>query len=380
MRIAQLSTPFIQVPPEGYGGTELVVSLITEELVARGYDVTLFASGDSKTRAKLVAEFAEAIHYDKMESLFSPQAAKLFWMHSLPSLMHISKLIDSIDSFDIIHNHFHYLPLFFTSQTTVPFVHTYHGDFSVAEESVIERMVLEKFSHQNWVAISESQKKNCQLGLRFVSVIHHGIQLQQFSYEENPENHLVWLGRITEKKGTQDAIEVAKKVGMHLTVAGVVHERDTAFFQQKIEPQVDNDTIRYVANLNLTQKVDLLKRAKVLLYPIHWEEPFGMVMIEAMACGTPVIAYNHGSVPEIVKDGETGFIINASETNTQGDFSIKAVGFEGLCEAVKRITSMSSQEYAQMRKACRKRVEDYFTVERMVDSYDALYKKILSTS
>lgn len=368
LRIAQLSTPLISVPPENYGGTELVVHNVTEELVKRGHEVTLFAPGTSKTLAKLVSPFVNELNNVEMEKLFSPLALKLFWTHSLPSLYHAVHAFEMASEFDIIHNHFHYIGLFFSHLVQTPVINTYHGDFSGALKSPIEKMILEKYKNDNWIAISESQKANCSTELNFVSVIHHGIPIEKFEFNEKPEDYLVWLGRVTPKKGISDAISAAKKANKKLVIAGVVHPRDEEFFKKEIEPQIDNQSIFFKGGLDLKDKVNLFKNARVLLYPVTWEEPFGLVMIEAMATGTPVIAYNHGAVPEIVQDQQTGYLLNPLSRD---------VAVDTLTQAVNKMYSLSENEYKSMRFAARKRVEENFTVEKMVDKHEEAYQKLL---
>jgi len=379
LKIAQLSTPFISVPPLNYGGTELVVYNITEGLVKKGHQVTLFAPGDSKTSAQLISPFPKALFYERMQELFSPTAFNLFWLHSLPTIYHGVFPFEQAKNFDIIHNHLHYIGLFFSQLVKTPTIHTYHGDFASAIKSPIEKMILEKYKDCYWIAISESQKRNCSIKLNFVGIVHHGIPIEKFTFNEKPkDNYLAWLGRITPKKGIETAIKIAKTLKIPLKIAGIVHERDKEFFKTKIKPQIDNKLISFFGGPNLQEKVKFLSQAKTLLYPVTWEEPFGLVMIESMACGTPVVAFARGSVPEVIKDGETGFIVNPSDDDIRGNWIIKKTGIEGLCEAVERIYSMPEDQYRKMRRACREHVEKNFTVERMVDEYEKVYEEILN--
>lgn len=356
LKIAQLSTPFIDVPPKTYGGTELVVYNITEELVKRGHKVTLFATKKSKTSAKLEYAFKRSLGLGGMEKLLSPLAQKLSWAHALPSLYHAVLPFEKANQFDIIHNHFHYYGLFFSHLVKIPVLTTYHGDLSIAEKSPIEKMILEKYKKNFWTAISKSQKRNCQTKLNFKAVIHHGIPIEKFPFNDRPENYLVWLGRITKKKGILEAIKVAKRTRNKLIIAGTVNPRDQQFFQKEIKPKIDKKLIFYIGPVNHRQKVKVLKKAQALLYPISWEEPFGLVMIEAQACGTPVIAFKKGSVPEIVKDKKTGFIVN---------------NIKEMAEALDNIDQID-------RGNCRKHIVKNFTVERMVDKYEKVYYKVLN--
>lgn len=377
LKIAQIAPPFISVPPDGYGGTEAVVSTITEELVKRGHDVTLFAAGSSKTSATLVAPFKEALTPPITDNLFSPLAHKLFWMHSLPYMYHISAAFDRAQEFDIIHDHTHYMSIFYKKLCSTPIISTYHGSLHWASESPIERLILEKYKDHNWVAISKAQQNFSGVDLHVSAVIHHGIDPNLFAYTDTASDAFVWLGRITKQKGIEDAISAVKATGKKLVVSGIVNDRDKEFYTSKIEPHFDGTTIRYAGPSNHEQKSKLLSQSKALLYPLLWEEPFGLVMIESMATGTPVIAYARGAAPEIVTDGVTGFLINSSEKDRRGDYIIKKSGREGLQEAIEKIATMSTQAYTAMRKAARQDVEKRFTVERMVDMYEQLYAHIL---
>jgi glycosyltransferase involved in cell wall biosynthesis len=355
LRIAQLSTPFITVPPKNYGGIELVVHNITEELVRRGHKVTLFAPGGSKTSAKLVSPFKTPLNNKATQKLFSKVGWQLPWMHTLPSLYHAVLPFERAEEFDIIHDHFHYLGLLFSQLVKTPVVSTYHGDFSSAVKSPIEKLILDKYRNNNWTAISQTQKRNCPLKLNFVSVIYHGIQIKRFAFAEKPGDYLVWLGRVNPKKGLKEAIEVAKAVRRKLIISGFVNPRNQEFFNQEILPQIDKKLIFFKGALTHQEKVKLLKGARALLYPVAWEEPFGLVMIEAMACGTPVVGFRRGAVPEVVVDQETGFLVKNKRE---------------MIQAIKNIGDIS-------RKACRMHIEKNFTVEKMVDKYEELYFNVL---
>lgn len=367
MRIAQIAPPFISVPPKNYGGTEFVIHALTEELVKRGHDVTLFASADSQTSAKLVSSFNQPLTPKNTASLFSPLAYKLFWMHSLPALMHVQSVFEHAKDFDIIHDHTHYLGIFFSRFIKTPMVSTYHGSLQWASRSPIEKMILKKYKKHSWVAISENQKKMSSIDLNFASVIHHGIDPDNFSFNEKSKDYLVWLGRITKQKGIIEAITASKQTNKKLIIAGIINPRDQDFFETEVKPHIDGKQIEYIGSVDFEKKVELLKNAKALLYPITWEEPFGLVMIEAMACGTPVVAYNHGAVPEIVDNNTTGYVINV-ENNLQG--------LEELCKAVNKLYMLPLSEYTQMRKNSRLRVENHFTIKNMTDKYEDVYKNL----
>lgn len=362
LRIAQIAPPFIPVPPPTFGGTEAVVSNITEELVRRGHDVTLFASGDSKTSAKLVNIFDKALNYEELDTMLSPLARKLNWMYSLPALLHIVKAFESSGKFDIIHDHTHYLSCFFSDFVKTPMVSTYHGSFAIAEQSPIEKMILQKYRHHSWTAISKSQKNETTLGLKFVGTVHHGLHRNDYLYNETPQNYLVWLGRITDRKGIAEAITVAKTLDKKLIITGNVKDRDKDYFQKEINPHIDGRQIVYDGPSDVKTKVKLLRNAKALLYPVKWNEPFGMVMIESMAVGTPVIGFGRGAVPEVIRDGVTGFVVK---------------DVRKMITVTKKLYSMNDSEYLKMRKDARRHIEKNFTVERMVDQYEKIYAKLL---
>lgn len=378
MKIAQISTPFIAVPPKDYGGIELVVHNLTEGLVKKGHEVTLVAPKTSKTSGKLISPLLAELKQEEMEKLFSPLAFKLSWMHSLPSLYHVSCAFEQARNFDIIHNHLHYLGLFFSNLVQTPVIHTYHGDLSSAIGSPIERMILEKYKNANWIAISESQKHNCPVDLNFVAVIHHGIDIERFSFAEMGEDYLFWLGRVTPKKGLTEAIEAAKLTKHQLLISDVVHLRDQEYYQTQIKPHFDQKQIISLGALSFEEKVKYLKNAKALLYPVSWEEPFGLVMVEAMSTGTPVIGYARGAVTEVIRDGETGFLINHTSQTVRGDWRIKKTGVEGLCEAIEKIYSLPEEKYRQIRKNTRQHVEKNFTLEIMVGKHEKVYQKLSS--
>jgi len=367
MKIAQLAPPWLSVPPRGYGGTELIVSYITEELVKRGHDVTLFASGDSKTSAKLFSVFDKAIG-NSGELKNQP----------LNPLLHYIECFQRADEFDIIHNHAQYYAMFLADLVKTPVVHTIHGSFSKEDVPQEEkRQTLRKFKDHNFVSISDSQRRGLE-SLNYIATVYNGIDISEFSFSDKKGSYLCWMGRITEKKGPVDAIETAKALDMKLKIGGAVDTIDRKYYDNILYPLILKDKshlLEFREEINRREKNDLYRNAICTLYPIHWEEPFGLVMAESMACGTPVVAFNHGSVSEVIKDGVTGFIVDSDLGNdpNKGSFIIKKTGIEGLVEAVKNIGKID-------RNACRKHVEDNFTVEKMVDEYEAVYDKILITS
>lgn len=361
MKIAQLAPPWLSVPPKGYGGTETVVHYVTEGLVKKGHDVTLFSTGNSRTSAHLSYVFEKELG----------NSGEFKNQDSLHPLLHYLECFDRAWEFDVIHNHAQYYAMFFAELIKTPVVHTLHGSFS--KESTPEQKLhtLRRFKHHNFVSISNSQRLDMP-ELNYAATVYNGINVPEFSFKKESGSHLIWFGRITPKKGPLEAIAVAKQLDMKIIVAGAIDDIDMPFFQKEIKPLIDNINVIYKSEIGYLEKSELLNSGLATLYPISWEEPFGLVMTESMACGTPVIAYNRGSVSEIIKDGVTGFIIDPDnqERPGKGSFVIKKQGIEGLVEAVKRIREID-------RSVCRKHIEDNFSVEKMISGYEDVYKKIL---
>lgn len=348
MRIAVVAPPYLPVPPIGYGGTEKIVSLVTDGLVENGHDVTLFASGDSSTKAKLVSIFPQALG----NSGFSKTSALL-------PLLQYRECFLRQDEFDIIHNHTQYLGLFTFEKAKPKVVHTWHGSIYKDETTEEKRLVLEKFKNSNFISISNNQRE-AMTDLNFIQTVYNGVDLSEYSFAESPKNsYLLWLGRITEKKGPLPAIKVAKELNMPLVMSGTIDPIDQEYFDSVIKPELNTKIITFYSELKKIEEIKkLYQNALCTLYPISWHEPFGLVMVESMACGTPVIAYNIGSVPEIVTDAKTGFIVDP------------AIGIAGLKDAVKRIGQIK-------RSDCRKDVVARFSKERMTKDYIEAYKKLV---
>jgi glycosyltransferase involved in cell wall biosynthesis len=330
MRIAMLSPIAWRTPPRHYGPWESVVSLLTEGLVARGHDVTLFATGDSETAGTLHAVCPQGYEEDRSVN------AKVW------ESLHISELFDHADEFDIIHNHFDFLPLTYTGHTRTPVVTTIHG-FSSSE-------ILPVYKKYNdsvfYVSISDSDRAP---ELDYVRTIHHGINLNQFDFQPEPDNYLLFFGRIHPDKGALEAIEIAKACDKPLIMAGII--QDMKYYQQYIQPHLDNHRVTYIGNIGSVQRSMVLGKALALLHPIQFDEPFGLSVIEAMACGTPVIAFNRGSMPEIIEHGKNGFL---------------ASDYYDAIKQVNRIKSIN-------RADCRQTVIDHFTVDKMVEQYCDVY-------
>jgi glycosyltransferase involved in cell wall biosynthesis len=334
MKIAMLSPLSWRTPPRHYGPWENVVSLLTEELVAMGIDVTLFASGDSHTRGKLAWVCARPWSED-------PSIDAKVW-----ECLHIAEVFRRADEFDLIHNQFDFLPLSYSGFTNTPLVTTIHGFSSPAILPVYK-----KYNERtHYVAISEADKHR---ELDYIATIHHGIDLAQFPYRQDAGDYLLFFGRIHHHKGVHEAIEVARRTGMRLVIAGIV--QDEAYFQAQVEPHIDGSAVQYIGSVGPEKRQEVLGGALALLHLIHFDEPFGLSVVESMACGTPVIAFGRGSMAEIIRDGRTGFIVD------DVDAAVQAVG---------RIDTIE-------RRACRGEVEERFTCRRMAHDYVDVYHKVL---
>lgn len=340
LRIAQIAPLVERVPPKKYGGTERVVYHLTEGLVARGHDVTLFASGDSITSAKLVAPISESLRLGR--KAHSP---------TMVTMMMLSKVYEHmLKEFDIIHSHLEYLTLPYAHKVRVPTVLTMHGRLDIGEYG----KMLGLYPHMAYVSISDSQRRPVE-NINWVKTVYHGYPPSSFEFNDKPGDYFLYLGRFSEEKKPQQAIMLARACNIPLKIAAKIDPTDRGFFDQKIRPLLDHPLIDYVGEVDDTRKVELLKNAKALLNTIDWPEPFGLVMIEALACGTPVIVRGCGSAPEVITHGKTGFICE-----TRLDF----------INAIHRVGELS-------RKTCREEFERRFSADTMVSNYEELYYSLL---
>jgi len=334
MHIAMLSPIAWRTPPQHYGPWENVASLITEGLVSRGHAVTLFATADSQTGGRLHAVCPRG--YEEDSSLI-PKV----W-----ECLHISELFDHAGEFDIIHNNFDFLPLTYAGFTTTPVVTTIHGFSSPGILPVYKKYNKKVF----YVSISDSDRSS---DLDYIKTIHHGIDIRQFDYQAAPDDVLLFFGRIHEDKGVRQAIEIAGASNKKLIMAGII--QDQVYYERYVSPHIDNEKVVYVGSVGPVERNRLLGSACALLHPIQFDEPFGLSVIESMACGTPVIAFDRGSMPELIENGKNGFLVH---------------NVDEAVETVARIKEID-------RATCRRHVERYFTVDRMVEQYVEVYKMIL---
>ncbi len=339
MRIAQISPLFEAVPPKLYGGTERVVYSLTEELVAMGHDVTLFASGDSVTSAVLAPMRDQALRLD-------PTVKDWVAIYNrFVELVYRRK-----DEFDVLHFHIDYFPLSLFSRQKVPFLTTLHGRLDLPEFVETYRA----FAQAPYISISDSQRDPIP-DLNWVGTVHHGMPARLLTPQPVKQEYAAFLGRISPEKGVDRAIRIAAKAGMPLKIAAKVDNADKAYYDAEIKPLLrDYPNVEFVGEINDMQKPAFLSGAHALIFPINWPEPFGLVMIEAMACGTPVVALNCGSVPEVIDEGVTGFIVNTI------DEAVAAMG---------RIHTLD-------RAAVRATFDQRFTARRMAERYVDVYETL----
>lgn len=337
LRIAQVSPLYERVPPALYGGTERIVGYLTEALVERGHQVTLFASGDSRTRAKLVAPAPRALRLD------GPPRDDLSF-----HLLELARVFEQPREFDVIHCHVGHLAFPFSRLAGASSLHTLHGRLDLPDTYPVFR----HFRDQPLVSISHAQRRPFKgLGVTWAGTVYHGIPLENYPFSPAAGSYLAFLGRMSPEKRPDLAIALAKRLEIPLKMAAKVDPADQAYFERDIMPLLDDPLIEFVGEISESAKPEFLGRARALVFPIDWPEPFGLVMIEALACGTPVIARSCGSVPELILDGQTGFIADT---------------LEEMASAVKALGRID-------RAACRRDVVARFSVERMVDGYEAIY-------
>ena len=340
MRIAQVSPLYESVPPLYYGGTEAVVSYLTEELVRQGHEVTLFASGDSLTSAELIACCPRSLRLDK--NCVDPLPHHFVMLEELFNQQH---------RFDVIHYHIDYLHFPFSKRGKTPQLTTLHGRLDFPDLVPLYH----RFRQTPVVSISDSQRKPLPW-VNWQATIHHGLPGDLLSLHESPGQYLAFLGRISPEKRVDRAIEIAKLAGMKLKIAAKVDAVDREYFRDVIQPLLADPLVEYIGEITTSEKDEFLGNAYCLLFPIDWPEPFGLVMIEALACGTPVVAFRNGSVPEVVEDGLSGFIVE---------------DIEGAVRAVGRVSSLCRAE-------CRRQFEKRFTAERMAAQYLSAYRRVIT--
>jgi glycosyltransferase involved in cell wall biosynthesis len=342
MRIAQVAPLYESVPPKYYGGTERVVSYLTEQLVRQGHEVTLFASGDSETKARLVAGCRRSLRLDKH---CQNQLAHHFVM--------LERVFKRAAEFDIIHFHIDYLHFALSRREAVTQVTTLHGRLDLPDLVPL----YQEFRDMPVISISNGQREPLPWA-NWRATVYHGLPADIYRFRPEPGNYLAFLGRISPEKRVDRAIEIAKQVGMPLKIAAKIDRVDKDYFESEIAPLLHNSLVEFVGEISEGEKDEFLGNAYALLFPIDWPEPFGLVMIEAMACGTPVIAYRGGAVPEVMEQGHTGFIVHGSED---------------AVEAVRHVAHLS-------RERCREVFERRFTATRMAHDYVQQFERLIARS
>jgi glycosyltransferase involved in cell wall biosynthesis len=340
MRIAQVAPLYESVPPKYYGGTERVVSYLTEELVRQGHEVTLFASGDSTTKAHLVAACECALRLDE-------QCVDQMAHH----ILMLERVIQRASEFDVIHFHVDYLHYSLSRRHSFAHLTTLHGRLDIPDLIPLYK----EFQEIPVVSISDVQREPLPVA-NWQATIYHGLPRDLYQFRAQPGSYLAFIGRISPEKRVDRAIEIAKRVQIPLKIAAKVDRVDNDYFESVIEPLLSDPLVEFVGEISDGEKDKFLGNAYALLFPIDWREPFGMAMIEAMACGTPVIAYRKGSVPEVIDEGSTGFIVQ---------------DLEDAVEAVRRVPELS-------RARCREVFEQRFTAERMANNYLQVYTRLIN--
>lgn len=341
LRIAQIAPLWFSVPPKKYGGVERIAAFLCDGLTKKGHKVTLFASGDSKTKAKLVPLIEKGV---------IPSGG--YWGDYWWNPFNHSVAFGMAKDFDIIHCHWGIMGAYFQQFVKTPVIYTMHN---ISPAGDLRWKVFDYYKKElNLVFISKSEKKSSPIRFKNSWIIYNGIDMKPFKFNPKPKDHLIWIARVHKEKGIENAIEIAKKTKHKLIMAGQIQPQMKKYFEKKIKPLLGTK-IKFIGELSQEQLPAFYGQAKACLYPIEWEEPFGLVMVESMAAGTPVIGFKRGAVPEVIKDGKTGFVV---DTVPQ---AIEALGKIGQIE----------------RADCHKRVEENFSSQKMVDEYEKVYFEIL---
>jgi glycosyltransferase involved in cell wall biosynthesis len=339
MKIAMLAPPWIEIPPPGYGGIEQVVALLAAQLIERGNHVTLFAAPGTRSRARVLSPL-ESTQPDSIETALyeADHVASTF-----------ARMEQSDPPFDVLHDHCGFTAFAFADRIATPLVHTLHGPFTDDTSAFYARHA----DKASAVALSRYQAEQAPDELEVVAVIGNPIVVADFPFRDEKDDYLLWIGRLNDEKGPQRAITAAREAGARLVLAGPVQSGQRDFFEREVEPHIDGDRVRYIGEVG-DEKRELYAGARALLMPIRWPEPFGLVMTEAMACGTPVIAFPEGSAPELVLDGETGFVVEDEHA---------------MAEAVVRLGEIDPAR-------CRSSAEERFDVAPVAEAYERAYELV----
>ena len=335
MRIAVIASVAHAAPPRGYGPWELIAWLLAEGMVARGHDVTLFATADSLTRARLSARVRAGYEEDPRVDA------------RVATTLHVAHAMEHAEAFDIVSNQFDFHALAFSRMVRTPVVTTIHG---FASEKIVD-VYREYDADSHYVAISEA---NRHADLTYAATIHHGIPIEQVPFGSGGGGYLAVVGRIHPDKGTREAIDIARGSGLPLVIAGTIHDED--YYRRDVEPHIDGRTIRYLGNLDAVERDHVVADAVALVHPVGFDEPFGLAVVESLAVGTPVIAFDRGSMPELIDSGRTGFLV------------------EDVDHAIAAVREVNALD----RRTCRREAERRFALQRMIDDYERLFHAIVS--
>ncbi len=354
LRIGQVSSLYFPIPPKLYGGVERVIFHLCEELTKNGHEVTLFASGDSKTSARLfpiIEKGLTSLKKQKIEFIS-------YYTYEMAIVMRKAKEL----GIDILHDHVGPYSLSLYGQTDIPIVHTIHTPI-IREE----RVWAYKKLNAKIVSLSDSQRKTAPQ-LNYAATVYNGVDVENYPFNNNPKDYYLWVGELSSRKGILEVIKIAKEAKIKLVIAGRIppsrQEDDYAFFKKYISDNLNKGDIVYVGEKSMPELKDLYKNARAFLFPLQWEEPFGLVMIESMACGTPVIAFNRGAVAEIVENGKTGFVVNPWDEEQKANI-------KSFVAAVKDVGKIDRRE-------CRRAVEKKFSTKKTAADYEKVYYKILN--
>jgi glycosyltransferase involved in cell wall biosynthesis len=339
MKIAQIAPIAERVPPKKYGGTERVVSALTEELIKRGHEVTLFASGDSETSGRLESVYPRALREAKLKDIYGVNHL---------TMLHIGQAYELQDEFDLIHDHLAPMSMPTANLASTPVVVTMHGPFSSEN-----RKLFELLRGPHITTVSQAQLYPLP-NINHVGTVHHGLPMDDYPFSDTHEGYALYVGRISIEKGVHYAVDVAQALDMPLILAAKVDPLDRAYFREYIEPRL-SERIRWVGEVGEEERNRLMSKARVFLHPVVFREPFGLTLIEAMACGCPIVAFNRGAIPEIVKTGVTGYVVE---------------DVEGMMDAIHNIDAIS-------RAACRAHALENFSVKKMTDGYEAIYRRLV---
>lgn len=354
MKIAQLVWPENSMPPKGYGPVQLVASILANGLSERGHDITSFTTADSTVSGKKIVVAKGPTRDD-------PTIPDPLYYHSVT----MAELLKHKDEFDIIHSHIGHSIIPILEVTDTPVVITSHGNY----DNPHPRYIYEKYAQKaHFVAISQSQKKSLP-GVNYVGVIYHGVDVESFEFSEDAEDYMLYVGRTSPVKGLAPAIQASIATGRKLKIAAHTDETEAGkkYYDKEIKPYLDREEIEFLGEVPQDELRTLMSKAKLLLFPTQWEEPFGLVVAEANSCGTPVVAFARGAMPEIINDGENGFVAKPDD-------------LEDLCAMIKKVYAMSQDESRSLRSSSRSYAQREFSIKKMIDGYEEVYNKVLKGS